>query len=223
MLTSDIMRRAPRSTYTELALAEAEQEQVIDAVRATGHLYLADRLNRCQQARLNRQPQTWPWRCHSAGCWACRRTQGRQWWRGVCGWISGADSSLVTMPTTGGVLASTQRLRKGLRDVRDRAARTDPLWRAVAMGGLSNSDRALLLVGHPGIDRFDLWTMLKGRWPEVAVTAVVSIEPSFLLTVEDATTLAVRRRGLEPGRVVVPAQRPLESDGDWDEPMPMLF
>ena len=127
------------------------------------------------------------------------------------------------MPTTGSLLASTQRLRKGLRDVRDRAARTDPLWRAVTIGGLLNSERALLLVGHADISRCDLWTVLERRWPEVVVTAAVSIEPSLMLTVEDAAALAVKRRGLEPSRIIVPGQRPLESDGDWDEPMPMLF
>ena len=224
MLTSNIMRRAPRLTRIKLAVAEGEQEQVIDAVRAAGHPNVADRLDRCQRARRGRQPQTWPWRCHSAGCWACRRTQARQWWRGICEWISGADTSLVTVPTTGSVLASTQRLRKGLRDIRDRAACTDPLWRSVAIGGLLNSDRALMLVCHAGIDRFDLWTMLERRWPEVAVTMVVPTEPSLMLTVEDAAALAVRRRGLEPCRIVVPAQRASEEpDSDWDEPMPMLF
>ena len=131
----------------------------------------------------------------------------------------------MVIPLHGGPIGSTKKLRKSLRDVRDRAAQQDHRWRAVAMAGLEDGHQALILVQHPDLRRVSLWSMLKRRWPNVLLTDPGSTEPTSTMTVEAAVALARRRRGVEPIRIVVLPQvaAATVSQGRRDEPMPMLF
>lgn len=127
-------------------------------------------------------------------------------------------------PLPGDPINAMRKLRKGLRDVRDRTARKDHRWGAVAMAGLVDGDRALLLVQHHGIDRASLWSVLERRWPGVLLTDPGCIEPASAMTVGDAAALACRRRGLEPIRIIIlPQVIAMTMQANWDEPMPMLF
>ena len=132
--------------------------------------------------------------------------------------------SLVTIPITVDPLLATRRLRKALRDVRDRQARIDPAWAAVAMGGMLNGDHLLMVIQHHGIERDTLWATLERRWPNVMMTVPGSIEPNSVVMVDTAVALACARRGIEPIRAVVPAQSAAlsSSTAGWDQPMPVL-
>ena len=221
-----ILPDARRSTRAELITAERHQAEVIARLHSLGEDHLADRLARCQQPRRDRQPGSWPWRCRSAGCWACRRTTVRRWWRGFGQWLSGPDVSLVTIPITAAtdVLATIRRMRKGLRDVRDRLARTDPMWGSVAMAGMLSGHHLLMIIQHAGIDRETVWSMLERRWPEVIVSKFETVEPRSELSVGQTVQLALQHRGVEPIRVVIPAQIKVGAPADeWDEPMPMTI
>jgi hypothetical protein len=149
----------------------------------------------------------------------------RKWWQAFGGWLTGPEISLAIIPLPGNPIRAIRKLRKGLRDVRDRAARRDHRWGAVGMAGLlMDGDRALLLVQHHGIGRPLLWSVLERRWPNVLLTDPGSIEPTSAMPVGDAAALACRRRGLEPIRIIVlPQVIAMTLQADWDEPMPMLF
>jgi len=231
MPISTILPDARRSTRAELITAERHQAEVIARLHSLGEDHLSDRLARCQQARLDRQPGSWPWRCRSAGCWACRRTTVRRWWRGFLGWLgSGPDLSQVTIPLTAttDVISTIRRVRKGLRDVRDRAARIDERWSAVVMAGTVSGDHLVLVVHHAEIERDTLWTALERRWPKAIVSKFETVEPrselSVQTTVQTIVQLAVQGRGIEPIRVVIPVQIKVGTPADeWDEPMPMTI
>jgi hypothetical protein len=204
-------------------IAEQHQSAAIAALIDGGNERLAGQLARCQRDRQSR-PAGWPWRCRSSGCWQCRRTVMRRWWRGFQRWLGDTDVSLAIIPLTGGLITTTRRLRKGLRDVRDRIACHDRRWRSVAMAGLVDGDRALILVQHPAIDRDQVWSIFERRWSEVVLQDVGDIEPSSRMTVEDAVNLARCRRGVEPIRIVILAQMaatPWPTSWD-DQPMPMI-
>jgi len=215
--------RARRSTCAILLDAERHQSVVINTLVASGDVDLAIRLARCQYERQNRQPG-WPWQCRLSGCWACRRATTRRWWRGFRLWLDDADTSLAIVPLHGDPIIAIRKLRKGLRDVRDRATRRDRHWQSVAMAGVLSDDHLLLLAQHAGITRAATWSMLERRWPDVALGDVDHTEPSAWLTVKDAAALARRRRGIEPIRVVVAAQGTVTPERQWDDqPMPMAF
>ena len=217
MPASKILGRAPRSTRAMLVIAEAQQSEVIDHLFTMGEDRLADRLQRCQDARLHRQPNVWPWRCRSSGCWSCRRTTMRRWWRGGLLWLSGPDTSLAIIPLDStDLIPMIRRLRKSLRDVRDRTARIHARWAAVAMGGIvSDADQLMIIVGHAGIDREALWDVFERRWPNIIIISDLGDVPTSTLTVDATIRLAVARRGIEPIRIVVPAQHP--ADPGWDD------
>lgn len=217
------MERAPRSSGVTLTDAERHQSEVISALLASGHLDLAARLARCQYERRHRQPG-WPWRCHLAGCWACRCAIMRRWWRGFWQWLGGPHTSLAAIPLDGGsAIAAAPKLRRGLRDVRDRAARQHCQWRSVAMAGLVTGDRVLLLVKHGGISRATVWSACERRWPDAVLGDVGDAVPSPVMSAENAA-LAQRCRGVEPIRIVIPAQRIAAASLDHrDEPMPVVF
>jgi hypothetical protein len=206
MNKSTISTRSPRSTRAALAREEARQSQVIAALFEAGHPKLADRLARCQRARVYRG-SGWPWRCRRAGCWACRRAAMRGWWRDFRSWIGDSDSSLAIIPLTGDPITAVRKLRKALRDVRDRTARRDARWRGVLIAGFASDGSALVLIRHDGISRMRLWSVLNRRWPDVRISDVSDIQPSTSLPVEQAVGLAMARRGTESIRIVVPAQR----------------
>ena len=128
-------------------------------------------------------------------------------------WIrkDGAPISLAVLSSPNhpaGLRARVARLRRAFRDVCDRAARRHASWRAVAMAGMAAGDgTALVLVRHPGIARAEVADVLGRRWPDAAVGDAVALEPSWAMATEDAADLARARRGVEPLRIVVPAQR----------------
>jgi hypothetical protein len=136
-------------------------------------------------------------------------------------WLNALEISLALIPINDNLLNGTRRLRKALRDVRDRSARHDRRFATVAMAGLVGGDRALVLVQHPGIDRAEVWRMLERRWPEVTVTDPGDIIPTSVMTVEDAAALARRKRGVEPIRIIIAPQAAARTD-PWGEPMPLL-
>jgi len=223
-LSGALVNRAPRSTRAILLDAELHQSAVIDTLVLNGDDDLAIQLTRCQYERQNRRPG-WPWQCRLSGCWACRRATTRRWWRGFRLWLDDVTTSLAIILLNGDPIIAIRKLRRALRDVRDRAARRDLRWRGVALAGVLSNDHLLLLVQHAGIIRAATWSMLEPRWPDVVLGDVNDTEPSTWLTVKDAAALARRRRGIEPIRVVVAAQgtvTPLKCRWD-DQAMPMLF
>ena len=220
------MNKACRSTRAQLAQAEAHQDAVVADLAESGHDGIAARLRRCQRDRQHRQEGQYPWRCRSPGCWACRRSLVRRWWEAFDSWITGPGpaASLAIIPLPDSLVSAVKKLRKGLRDVRDRAARQDHRWKAMAMAGLADGDRALMLVQHPGIKRASLWSVLELRWPDVVLADPGRIEPTSAMPVGTAAALARRRRGIEPIRVVVPPQvMAAVSQEDWNEPLPVCF
>jgi hypothetical protein len=212
-----IINRAPRSTRAGITAAERHQVLVISALINTGHPEIARRLARCQRDR-QRRASGWPWRYGSPGCWACRRTVMRRWWRGFQQWLGDkSDASLAVLPIDGDLLVGTHRLRKGLRDVRDRMARQDERWPGVALAGLVANRVAIVMIKHPGIDRADVWWTMSARWPQIVLVEIDDAQPSSVMLVEDAVTVAVCRRGIQPLRIVVLEQVAVE------QPMPAIF
>ena len=201
-----MLDRARRLTRQELEAAESHQSEIVAALIASGHHDIAQRLQRCQQERRNRQPGRYPWRCRSAGCWACRRTLMLAWWRGFHEWLGDQDVSLMVIPLDGDPVVGVRKLRKGLRDVRDRAAQRDQRWAGVAMGGLATEDAVLVLVQHRGLDRIDMSKIFQRRWPDAVFADTVDNQPSWAMVPKVAAALACLRRGTEPLRIVVPSR-----------------
>jgi hypothetical protein len=195
--------------------AATTQRAVIGALRAAGDIAVADRLERCGLARQGRRGDGgWPWTCRSAGCVWCGRALVRKWWLGLRQWISssGGLMSLIVVRLdhhTDELRGAVQRLRRALRDVRDRAARRDRRWRSVCIAGMAGGGgAALVLVQHPpGLSRAEVGAVLRRRWPEVGVGDVGDAMPARPLAVVEMVELARLRRGVEPLRVVILAQR----------------
>jgi heme exporter protein D len=148
------------------------------------------------------------------------------WWQAFGRWLNGPEISLAVIPLHGNPINAIRKLRKALRDVRDRTARRDRRWAAVAIAGLvdPDRDRMLLRVRHHGIDRVGAWATLRRRWPDVVLGSPGDIAPSSAMTVQDAAALARCRRGLEPIRIIILHQViVLTLQEQWDEPMPMAF
>jgi hypothetical protein len=84
------------TTSREMETAYAAQQQIIAALREIDDLDLADRLERCMQARQDRHyGDGWPYSCRSAACFWCRRAMIRGWWFGMREWSSATASSLA--------------------------------------------------------------------------------------------------------------------------------
>ena len=204
-----------------LADADVHQVQVIAKLVVDGDAGIAARIACCQQERQNRRAG-WPWRCRSAGCWGCRRTLMRNWWRGMLAWPDQPWTSLAVIPLPADPLCGIRRLRKGLRDIRDRAARQDQQWARVTMAGLLSERTAMILIQHAAVDRAEVWWALAARWAEVVLVDVADAQPSWQMTATDAAALARCRRGIEPIRIVVMPQANV-SDQAEDDAMPMAF
>jgi hypothetical protein len=137
----------------------------------------------------------------------------RRWWYGLRQWIEhdGSPVVLVRLPLMRrdtGLGATVARLRRALRDVRDRTARLQQRWRTVAMAGMaSGNGTALLMIRHPGIARREITGALRRRWPEIDASNVGLVEPSSAMPTDDVVELALARRGVEPLRIVVLPQR----------------
>lgn len=222
------MNRAPRSTRSELAAAEAQQNLVIAALHEAGQDDLADRLTMCSISRTHRDAG-WPaFLCRSAGCWHCRRAIMRRWWRRLMEWCdcgAPATSLAVISIADNDPFAGIRRLRRGARDVRDRAARHQPRYRDLACGGLLSDRAAMLLVHHPSLSRSAVGMLLAKRWPNAVLSDPEGAEPSFELSIENAVALAKKRRGIQPLTMVVPSQREIvvAPARVIVEPMPILF
>ena len=125
-------------------------------------------------------------------------------------WPSAATMSLAIIPTLSptGLLDAARWLRRGIRDVRDRAARRWRQWRTVSFAGLMGGDhKALIIVAHQGVDRREVLDLLGRRWPDVVVKSLEHEEPTWEMTADDAAHLGSRRRGVEPLRVVIISQK----------------
>jgi len=119
--------------------------------------------------------------------------------------------SLAIIPASSpvGIYDAAQRLRRGLRGVRDRTARRWKRWRTVAFAGLMGGDhRALVMISHQGVDRRTVLDVLCRRWPDVVLKDLEAEEPTWAMAADEAAAeLGRRRRGVEPLRIVVMPQR----------------
>jgi hypothetical protein len=192
----------------------AVQREIIAALRTSGDLRAADGLQRCAEVRLSRRHGSgWPETCRNPGCVWCGPATARRWSRGIERWIvqDGAPVSLAVLPLhhrPGDLRAAVVRLRRSIRDVRDRAARRSWRWRGVAAAGMATGDAAaLLLIRHAGVERAEVAAVLRRRWSAAAIGEVGAAEPSWSLSTADAAELARARRGVEPLRIVILAQR----------------
>ncbi len=76
------------------------------------------------------------------------------------------------------------------------------------MAGMATGDgTALLLIRHKGVTRQEVAATLWRRWSTAVVRDVGAVGPSWPMPVEDAAELARTRRGVEPLRILVLAQR----------------
>ena len=194
-----------------MAMMYAAQQEVIAALHAIGELDLADRLERCMTARRERRGgDGWPFTCRSAACVWCRRPMIRSWWNGMCQWT--AEATRGALPSSrphssAGLPDAVRRLRRALRDVRDRMARHRRSWRDVSFAGMAGGDgMALVLVSHEGIDRQEVQDVLRRRWPDVVVKELEQEEPTVAMSPDDAADLGQCRRGVEPLRIVIMPQ-----------------
>ena len=80
-------------------------------------------------------------------------------------------------------------------------------------GMATGDDTVFLLVRHPGVTRCEVAAVLRKRWPAAVVREVGAAEPSWSMPVEDAAELARTRRGVEPLRILVMAQRVVDACG----------
>ena len=71
----------------------------------------------------------------------------------------------------------------------------------------TGDDTAFLLMRHPGVTRHEVAAVLRRRWSAAVVREVGAVEPSWSLFTGDAADLARARRGVEPLRILVIAQR----------------
>jgi hypothetical protein len=135
----------------------------------------------------------------------------RGWWAGIRYWSqSAATSSLAIVPALSpeGLPDAARRLRRGLRDVRDRTARRSRQWRTVSFAGMIGGDhKALILITHQGVDRRAVADVLRSRWPSVMLKDLEQEEPTWVMTANDAAELGRRRRAAEPLRITVMPQQ----------------
>jgi hypothetical protein len=134
----------------------------------------------------------------------------RSWWNGMRHWTAGATASLAIMriDSSAGLPDAVRRLRRALRDVRDRVARHSRSWRDVSFAGMASGDHtALVLVSHQDIDRRKVQDVLRRRWPDVALKELEQEQPVVVMLPDDAADLGRHRRGVEPLRIVVMPQQ----------------
>ncbi|WP_158744129.1 hypothetical protein [Acidisphaera sp. L21] len=88
-------------------------------------------------------------------------------WRGFGAWLQASKNeiSLIVIPLHDDPLTAVRKTRKGLRDVRDRAAANNLKWRDVAFAGIASEKAIMVIIRHQGIPREALWWKLEGRWP----------------------------------------------------------
>ena len=213
----------------EMAMAYIDQQEVIDVLRSIDDLALVERLERCMTAHQQRHNGSgWPFSCRSVACIWCRRSMIRGWWNGMCHWAAEATmSSLVIIPIdcSPELPDAVRRLRRRLRDVRDRTARRRRRWRSVSFAGIGGSDhRAMVMVSHEGVDRHEVQDVLRRRWPDIVVKGLEQEVPTVAMMAEDAADLGRCRRGVEPLRVVIMPQQDRQAIiSPIVEPMPVVI
>jgi hypothetical protein len=215
------------TTDHQMAMMYAAQQEVIIALTEVDEPDLANRLERCMTARRERRGgDGWPFTCRTAGCVWCRPPMIRSWWNGMRHWSAAATSSLaiISLYSSVGLPDSVRRLRRGLRDVRDRMARRRYKWRDVCFAGMAGGDHtAMVMVTHESIDSGEVEDVLRRRWPDVVVKSVEQEQPAVTMTADVAADLGRCRRGVEPLRIVVMPQydrQPITSP--IVQPMPVI-
>jgi hypothetical protein len=199
------------TTDHQMAMAYTAQQQVIVALTDVGEADLAARLENCMTARRERRGgDGWPFSCRSAACEWCRRPMIRSWWYGMCRWSAEATTwslALIPLHSSAGVPDAVRRLRRSLRDVRDRMVWHRRSWRDLSFAGMAGGDgRVLAMITHEGIDRREVQNALHRRWPDLVMKSLEQEAPTVAMTAEDAADLGRCRRGVEPLRIVVMPQ-----------------
>jgi hypothetical protein len=111
----------------------------------------------------------------------------------MCQWSAASTSSLAIIPLrlSRGLRNAVQRLRRGLRDVRDRTARRRNRWRGACCAGMAGGDgTALVMITHQGIDRREVEDVLRRRWPDVVVKSLEQEVPTLKMLAGDAEVLS---------------------------------
>ncbi len=214
------------TTDHQMSMAYATQQQVIAVLHEIGEPDLAVRLERCMTARRDRRGDDCsPFTCRSAACVWCRPPMIRSWWLGMCRWSAEAASSLAIMriDSSAGLPDAVRRLRRGLRDVRDRMVRRSGRWRDVCCTGMAGGDgTALVMITHEGIDRHEVEAVLRRRWSDLVIKELEQEAPTVAMSPSDAADLGRCRRGVEPLRIVVmPQQERQVASPIIVEPMPV--
>jgi hypothetical protein len=102
----------------------------------------------------------------------------------MCQWSAGATTSIATIPLhlSAGLPDAVRRLRRGLRNVRDRMARHRRSQRDVGFAGMAGGDHnAMVMVAHEGIDPYEVEDVLRRRWPDIVVKSLEREEPAVAL------------------------------------------
>jgi hypothetical protein len=173
------------TTQREMELSYTAQQAVIISLLSTDEPDLPARLDRCVMARRFRHyGDGWPFSCRSAACVWCRRAMIRGWWTGMQDWSAVGAASLVIVPlcSPAWIQHPVRRLRRSLRDVRDRMARRRNRWREVAFAGMIGGDRkAMVLISHEEIDRRGVLDVLRHRWSDVLIKEPEQEEPTWAM------------------------------------------
>jgi hypothetical protein len=215
------------TTDHQMTMMYAAQQQVIVALDFIDEPDLAGRLERCMQGRRERRGgDGWPFTCRSAACVWCRRPMVRSWWHGMRQWAAEAtiwSLAVIPMNSSAGLPDAVRRVRRGLRDVRDRMARRRSRWHEVSFAGMAGGDgRALVMIAHEGIDRWEVQDVLRRRWPDVLMKALEQEQPAVTMLPGDAADLGRCRRGIEPLRLVIMPQHERKIASPVIEPMPVV-
>ena len=115
----------------------------------------------------------------------------RQWTAEATTW----SLAIIPMNSQAGLPDAIRRLRRGLRDVRDRMARRRNRWR----GGLLRWHRRRRRHGvdadhHEGIDRHEVEAVLRRRWPNAVVKELEQEAPTVAMLPGDAAAWTVPPR-----------------------------
>lgn len=229
------IRPAARIAAHDIAI----RAETIERLTALGRLDLADRIGRCLAARHGRQHGAdWPWRCRSPGCPRCLNRSLRRWAAGVSAWAEAhgsARSSTLRLPLPpDNPIEEARCLRRRLRDLRDRAARVDSRWRSVAMAGTASDNEAVIVIAHSDLSSEAIAFAMHRRWVEASVTSGMTPKSMHSICIGASThvALALRKRGIEPIRIIIAAQHacapPVRAlcvvvDDPWSSPMPFIF
>jgi hypothetical protein len=72
---------------------------------------------------------------------------------------------------------------------------------------IGGNHTALMLISHEGVDRRELLDVLRRRWPDVVLKDLENEKPAWAMTPDEAADLGMRRRGVEPLRILVMPQK----------------